>query len=248
MSYNNNYNNQGMYNPNPNQYNPYAQGNALAVQSSVLNQAYLWMTGGLCLTAVVAYLVSQNQTLVEQIFGSFFVWILFLAEIGLVFFISSSIQKIAPSTAIGLFLLYSALNGATLSIILLTYTGASIAATFFVTAGMFGATSLYGYTTKRDLTGIGSLAFMALIGILLASIVNIFLASSTLYWIITYLGVIIFVGLTAYDTQKIKQWSLQTNSNDSVMVQRLGILGALTLYLDFINMFLFILRIMGRRQ
>ena len=113
---------------------------------------------------------------------------------------------------------------------------------------MFGIVSLYGYTTKRDLTGIGNILFMALIGLILASIVNIFLASSALYWILTYLGVVIFVGLTAYDTQKIKRWSQNVNPNDTTMIHRLGILGALSIYLDFINLFLLILRIMGRRR
>jgi FtsH-binding integral membrane protein len=234
--------------PNQNPYNnAYAQSVSL-VQSNVLNQTYLWMTGGLCLTAVVALVVSQSF-FVDLLLNSSIVWIgLIIAEVALVFFISGAINRLSPAVATTLFLIYAALNGVTLSVILLAYTGASITATFFVTAGMFGVISLYGYTTKRDLTGIGNLAIMALIGLILASIVNMFLLSPGLYWALTYLGVIIFVGLTAYDTQKIKRWSQRVDPSDTATIQRLGILGALSLYLDFVNLFLLILRIMGRRR
>jgi FtsH-binding integral membrane protein len=241
------------YGPNPNPYNnAYAQSAILAHQNSVLGQSFLWMTGGLCLTAIVALAVSQaifqSDSLALLLLNPI-VWIgLIIAELALVMVISAAINRLSPAAATGLFLLYAALNGLTLSFIFLVYELPSIYAAFFVTAGMFGITSLYGYTTKRDLTGIGNLAFMALIGLILASIVNMFLASSGLYWLITYAGVIIFVGLTAYDTQKIKRWSLSVNPNDTTTIQRFGVLGALTLYLDFINLFLFILRIMGRRR
>ena len=239
------------YNPNPNQNpyaNAYAQSPAL-VQSSVLNQTYLWMTGGLCLTAIIALAVSSSPDLLYLIYSNPFVLFgLMIAEIAMVFIISATINRLSPAVATALFLAYAALNGATLSFIVIVYTSASITAAFFVTAGMFGIVSLYGYTTKRDLTGIGNILFMALIGLILASIVNIFLASSALYWALTYLGVVIFVGLTAYDTQKIKRWSQNVNPNDTTTIHRLGILGALSLYLDFINLFLLILRIMGRRR
>ena len=236
------------YNPPPNQ-NPYINAYAqspILVQSNVLNQTYMWMTGGLCLTAVIALAVFQSGLLLTL---NPIVWFgLIIAELALVFVISAAINRISPAMATSLFLAYAALNGVTLSFIFAYYTDTSITATFFVTAGMFGIVSLYGYTTKRDLTGIGSIAIMALVGLILASIVNMFLASPGLYWLITYAGVIIFIALTAYDTQKIKRWSQSVPSSDTVTIQRLGILGALTLYLDFINLFLFILRIMGRRR
>ena len=238
------------YNPPPNQNpynNAYAQSPTL-VQSNVLNQTYMWMTGGLCLTAIIALALSQSVS-AEWLLANSMVWIGFvIAELALVVIISAAINRLSPAVATALFLAYAALNGVTLSFIFLAYTTTSITAAFFVTAGMFGITSLYGYTTKRDLTGIGSIAIMALIGLILASIVNMFLASSGLYWLITYAGVIIFVALTAYDTQKIKRWSQRVAPSDTITIQRLGILGALTLYLDFINLFLFILRIMGRRR
>jgi uncharacterized protein len=238
------------YNPNPNQ-NPYnnAYGqSATFVQSTVLNQTYLWMTGGLCLTAIVALAVSQSFLEILILSNPWLLFGLIIAELALVFIISATINRLSPAVATALFLAYAALNGVTLSFIFLVYVSASITAAFFVTAGMFGVISLYGYTTKRDLTGIGSIALMALIGLILASIVNMFIASPGLYWALTYLGVIIFVALTAYDTQKIKRWSQSVNPSDTARIQRLGILGALTLYLDFINLFLFILRIMGRRR
>ena len=151
------------------------------------------------------------------------------------------------SMAIGLFLLYSALNGLTMSIIFLIYTSASIASTFFITAGTFGVMSAYGYFTKKDLTSIGNIAFMGLIGIIIASIVNIFLQSPMLYWAVTYIGVLVFVGLTAYDTQKIKKMSLEMDI-ESEEGSKGAVMGALALYLDFINMFIFMLRIFGQRK
>ena len=235
------------YNPPPDQ-NPYNDAYAqipILVQSNVLNQTYMWMTGGLCLTAVIALAMSQSGLLSLNPI----IWFgLIIVELALVVVISAAINRLSPAVATALFLAYAALNGVTLSFIFLIYTSTSITAAFFVTAGMFGIVSLYGYTTKRDLTGIGSIAIMALVGLILASIVNMFVASSGLYWLITYAGVIIFVALTAYDTQKIKRWSQRVAPSDTVTIQRLGILGALTLYLDFINLFLFILRIMGRRR
>ncbi len=239
-------------NPNPNQNpynNAYGQNAVLAHQTSVLNQAYLWMTGGLCLTAIIALAVSNSISLEYLIYTNPILLIgLIVAEFAMVFIISATINKLSPATATVLFLVYSALNGITLSFVFLLYTSASITAAFFVTAGMFGALSLYGYTTKRDLSLIGRIAFMALIGLILASIVNIFFVSPGLSWALTYLGVVIFAALTAYDTQRIKRWSLSVNPNDAATIRRFGILGALLLYLDFINLFLRILRIMGGRR
>jgi uncharacterized protein len=218
------------------------------VEADFMQKVYLWMTFALTLTGFVAYRTTQSEFLLELIFSSSFGFIgLILAELALVFWISSGIQKMSSNMAIGLFLLYSVLNGMTLSVLLIAYTGASVASTFFITAGMFGAMSVYGYTTKQDLSSWGNLLFMALIGLILASVVNIFLQSSGLYWLISYIGVLVFVGLTAYDTQKIKQLAAQVIV-ESEEGRKVAILGALTLYLDFINMFIFMLRILGNRR
>ena len=218
------------------------------VEADFMQKVYLWMTFALTLTGFVAYRTTQSEFLLELIFSSSFGFIgLILAELALVFWISSGIQRMSSNMAIGLFLLYSVLNGMTLSVLLIAYTGASVASTFFITAGMFGAMSVYGYTTKQDLSSWGNLLFMALIGLILASVVNIYLQSSGLYWLINYIGVLVFVGLTAYDTQKIKQIAAQVIM-ESEEGRKVAILGALTLYLDFINMFIFMLRILGNRR
>ena len=218
------------------------------VEADFMQKVYLWMTFALTLTGFVAYRTTQSEFLLELIFSSSFGFIgLILAELALVFWISSGIQRMSSNMAIGLFLLYSVLNGMTLSVLLIAYTEASVAYTFFITAGMFGAMSVYGYTTKQDLSSWGNLLFMALIGLILASVVNIYLQSSGLYWLINYIGVLVFVGLTAYDTQKIKQIAAQVIV-ESEEGRKVAILGALTLYLDFINMFIFMLRILGNRR
>jgi FtsH-binding integral membrane protein len=174
---------------------------------------------------------------------------LFIGTIGLVFYISARIQKIQASTATGLFVLYSALMGAMLSFVFVLYTQTSIASTFFVCAATFVAVSIYGYTTKRDLTSLGSFMFMGLIGIIIASVVNIFLRSPAMHMIISYIGVVVFVGLTAYDTQYIKNMAMtQPAGLDGAVVRKGAIMGALKLYLDFINLFLMLLRIMGDRR
>ena len=202
------------------------------VEADFMQKVYLWMTFALTLTGFVAYRTTQSEFLLELIFSSSFGFIgLILAELALVFWISSGIQRMSSNMAIGLFLLYSVLNGMTLSVLLIAYTGASVASTFFITAGMFGAMSVYGYTTKQDLSSWGNLLFMALIGLILASVVNIYLQSSGLYWLINYIGVLVFVGLTAYDTQKIKQIAAQVIV-ESEEGRKVAILGALTLYLD----------------
>lgn len=220
----------------------------LSVEADFMQKVYLWMTLALILTGYVAYRTAQSELLLGIIFSSSFVLFgIILVQLALVFWISSGIQRMSSNMAIGLFLLYSVSNGLTLSVLLIAYTGASVASTFFITAGMFGVMSMYGYTTKQDLSSWGNLLFMALIGFILASVVNIFLQSSGLYWIISYTGVLVFVGLTAYDTQKIKQLAAQVIA-ESEEGRKVAILGALRLYLDFINMFIFLLRILGNRR
>ncbi len=210
-----------------------------------LAKVFNWMAVGLAVTGGLAYIIGQTG-LASTIAGSPLFLILILAEFGLVFFLSARINAIQPGTATGLFLLYSALNGLTLSVIFLAYTRTSIGGTFLITAGMFAAMAVYGMVTKRDLSGMGSFLFMGLIGIILASIVNMFLHSSSLYWTISVLGVLIFVGLTAYDVQKIKTMGEQgIMEQGEAAIQRGSILGALTLYLDFINLFLLLLRFFG---
>jgi FtsH-binding integral membrane protein len=216
-------------------------------QQSVLTQVYAWMTAGLLVTGAVAMFVAANDALMAAIFGNSFVFFgLIIAELALVWILSANIGRLPVAAATSMFLGYSALNGLTMAAIFWIYTSASIASTFFITAGTFGAMSAWGYFTKRDLSGMGNFLFMALIGLILASVVNIFWANSTLYWIISFAGVLIFVALTAYDTQKIKRLAAQVN--DEGGAGRVAILGALTLYLDFINLFLFLLRFLGVRR
>jgi uncharacterized protein len=215
--------------------------------ATFMNSVYSWMAAGLGLTAVLAWVVASYIESTRTMPPMGLLLILALAEFGLVIFISRAIDRINSTTATMLFLLFSALNGVSLSFIFLAYQLPSIAGAFVVTAGMFGVTSAYGLITKRDLSGIGGLCLMALIGLIIASIVNMFWASSTLYWIVTYGGVAIFVGLTAYDSQKIKQFGLQAAGNGEALA-KYAILGSLILYLDFINMFLFLLRILGKRK
>ena len=215
--------------------------------AQLVKNVYMWMTLALGVTGVVALAVAGSEQLMLSLFSnSAIFWVLLIAEIGLVFYISARIMKISFATATTLFMLYSVINGVVLSALFAMYTKASVASAFFVTAGTFGAMSLYGYFTKRDLSSIGNILFMALIGLIIATVVNIFFASDTLYWVITYAGVLIFVGLTIYDTQKIKRMLYGMEINETS--QKLALLGALTLYLDFINLFLYILRILGDRR
>jgi uncharacterized protein len=219
-----------------------------ALQTGFVARVYNWMGLGLATTAVVALLTASSQPLLNIIFGSQFIFFgLIIAELGLVMVLSAAIGRLQAATATLLFFLYSALNGLTLSAIFLAYTSASIASTFFVTAGTFGVMSLYGYTTKRDLTSWGSFLFMGLIGIVLASLVNIFMRSDTIYWLVTYAGIIVFVGLTAYDTQQIKALAV-SGFGDLETEQKSAVIGALRLYLDFVNLFLMLLNIFGRRR
>lgn len=212
-------------------------------------QVYGWMTCGLLLTAFVAWFAARTPAVMELVFANRITFFgLIIAQLALVFVLSGLVHKLSGATATALFMLYSALTGVTMASIFLVYTYSSIASTFLVTGGMFGVMSLFGYTTKRDLSRMGSLLFMALIGIVLASVVNIWLKSTPLMWAITYIGVLVFVGLTAYDTQKLKNIGESIDVKDQENLRRYSILGALTLYLDFINLFLMLLRIFGNRR
>jgi hypothetical protein len=214
----------------------------------VFSQVYLLMTLGLVVTAVVAAWVSTSEAMLTLIFTNWWVPLaLFGAQLVLVIVLSAAITRLSTGTAVALFIVYAALLGVTLSSIFIVYTDASIATTFFITAGTFGVMSIFGFVTKRDLTKMGSLLFMLLIGFVLGSLLNIFLRSETIYWILTYAGIAIFVGLIAYDTQKIKRMAA---SGLATGRQRGGIvvMGALALYLDFINLFLLLLRIFGRSR
>lgn len=230
----------------PISYQPNMVG-TVGVVASFMNGVYAWMCVGLMLTAIVAWVTSQNAAM-RQMVSSPGVWIaLVIAELGLVWVISGMIQRLSATTATALFVLYAALNGLTLSAIFLIYKLDTIGGAFLITGGTFGITSLYGFVTKRDLSGLRGILMMGLIGLILATVVNIFVASSMLYWIINYAGVLLFVGLTAYDTQKLKDIALQTQG-DSAMAGRMAVYGSLVLYLDFINLMLFILRIMGDKR
>lgn len=218
--------------------------------NSFILSVYNWMAIGLGLTGVVAYYVAGSQAMLNIIFGNKIVFYgLIIAELGFVFYLSARIQKISSGAATSLFLIYAALNGATMASIFILYTRSSIVSTFFICAATFGVCSLYGMVTKKDLTSIGNFMFMGLIGIIIASVVNFFVQSSAIAMIINYVGVLVFVGLTAYDTQKIKQMALSQPADlDAGTVRKGAIIGALSLYLDFINMFLFLLRILGDRD
>lgn len=207
---------------------------------------YNYMVGGLALTGLTAYLTVQTPALFHAIYGTPLIWAVMLAPIGLVFFLSYKINSLKASTAQTLFWIYSAIMGLSLAYVFALYTGTSVARVFFITSGTFGAMSLYGYTTKKDLTGFGSFLFMGLIGIIIASLVNLFMASSALNFAISVIGVLIFTGLTAYDTQRIKMMYYQGAGQETQTKQ--AIMGALSLYLDFINLFLMLLRLLGDRR
>ena len=219
-----------------------------SVAATFMRSVYYWMAGALTITGLTAMLVANSPAMMELIFSSSaLVWGLLIGELVLVMILSAAINRLSFSTATLLFIIYSALNGVTLSCIFVLYTKESIASTFFITAGMFVALALYGTVTKKDLSGIGRFLFMTLIGLIIASIVNIFMQSTMLYWITTAAGVVIFAGLTAYDAQKIQQIAAEAvEINEST--QKVALFGALSLYLDFINLFLYLLRIFGRRS
>ena len=215
---------------------------------ALMRKVYVWMTLALMITGATAYGVATSPGIQMALFSNqLLFWGLVIAEFALVIGISAAINRLSLTTATLMFILYSVINGAMLSSIFLIYTMSSIASVFFITAGTFGVMALIGYTTKKDLTSMGRILFMALIGIIIATVVNIFLKSSGLQMIVSYLGVLIFVGLTAYDSQKIKNM-LQMAPDASEASQKLALLGALTLYLDFVNLFIYLLRIFGRRE
>jgi len=215
-----------------------------------VRSVYNWMAFALALTGFVAFYVSHSPSLTRLIFGNPMIFfVLIFAELGLVFTISGMVNRLSAGTATFLFVIYSALNGVTLSFIFLAYTSTSIASTFFICAGTFVGCSIYGWTTKKDLTSWRGFLMMGLIGIIIASLVNMFIRSSGMSIIISYIGVIVFVGLTAYDTQKLKNMaSAQPAGLDAGVVRKGAILGALSLYLDFINLFLMLLRIFGQAR
>ena len=215
---------------------------------ALMRKVFVWMTLALAITGLTAYGVATSPTILSLIFSSKVTFFgLIIAEFALVFAISGAINRLSLSTATMLFILYSVINGATLSSIFFAFSVATISKVFFITAGTFGAMALVGYTTKTDLTSLGKRLFMALLGIIIASVVNMFVASSGLDLILSYVGVLVFVGLTAYDTQKIKQMC-QAAPDASESTQKLALIGALSLYLDFINLFLYLLRIFGNNR
>ncbi|WP_297150307.1 Bax inhibitor-1/YccA family protein [uncultured Prevotella sp.] len=215
---------------------------------ALMRKVFVWMTLALAITGLTAYGVATSPTILSLIFSSKVTFFgLIIAEFALVFAISGAINRLSLSTATLLFILYSVVNGATLSTIFFAFSVATIGKVFFITAGTFGAMALVGYTTKTDLTSMGKLLFMALLGIIIASVVNMFVGSSGLDLILSYVGVLVFVGLTAYDTQKIKQMC-QSAPDAGESTQKLALIGALSLYLDFINLFLYLLRIFGNNR
>ncbi|MFH1351712.1 MAG: Bax inhibitor-1/YccA family protein [Pseudomonadota bacterium] len=215
-----------------------------------VRSVYNWMCIGLALTGFMAFYVSSSEAILRLIFGNSLIFFgLIIAELGLVFAISGMVNRMSGGTATALFVIYSALNGVTLSFIFLVYARASIISTFFICSATFLACSIYGWTTKRDLTSLGGFFTMGLIGIIIASLVNLFIRSSVVSMIVSYIGVFVFVGLTAYDTQKIKNMALtQPAGLDAGVIRKGAILGALSLYLDFINLFLLLLRIFGQSR
>jgi FtsH-binding integral membrane protein len=217
--------------------------------SNVLRRVYVWMTLGLLVTAGVAAFVSVSP-LSQVLAGQPLIFFaLLIVELGLVVGLSWGINRISPATAMLLFFAYAVLNGLTFSVLFVVYTLGSVATTFLATAALFGAMSIIGYTTKMDLSKLGSFLFMGLIGLIIAMVVNIFWANSALGWIVTFAGILLFLGLTIYDTQRIKRMTAAALQQGDENVQaRMGILGALALYLDFINLFLFILRLGGQRR
>jgi FtsH-binding integral membrane protein len=217
-----------------------------SVVGAFMTKVYSWMTLALFITGIVAMYVASSEQLLSIVFGTkYMIMGLIIAQLGVVWYLSARVSKLSYSTATIMFILYSVLSGVTLSSIFIMYTASSIASTFFITAGTFGIMSLAGFFTKKDLSGFGSIMIMGLIGIIIATAVNYFIESSTLNYIISYLGVMIFVGLTAYDTQKLKIMATQL---DAEQAKKGSIMGALTLYLDFINLFLYLLNVLGDRK
>jgi len=214
----------------------------------LMRKVYLWMTLALVITGFSAYYVASSETLMTALFtNQILFWGLIIGELVLVFALSAAINKLSLTTATLMFVLYSVVNGATMSFIFIVYTAASVTNVFFITAGTFAVMALFGYFTKKDLSSLGKILMMTLIGIIIATIVNIFTKSEGMAMILNYLGVLVFVGLTAYDTQKIKQMLMQA-PDAGEGAQKVALLGALSLYLDFINLFIYLLRIFGSRR
>jgi len=228
----------------------FSQNAILVKTNSFIRSVYNWMAIALSLTGVTAYYVSHNETMSQLLYGTpGLMMVLIFATLGFVFFLSARIQKIKATTATALFTIYSILNGITLSFIFMAYTSTSIVSTFMICSVTFLCCSVYGMVTKKDLTSLGGFMFMGLIGIVIASVVNIFLQSSGMQMIISYIGVVVFIGLTAYDTQKLKTMAVTLPNNATgAMVRKGALMGALTLYLDFINLFIMMLHIFGGRR
>jgi hypothetical protein len=217
--------------------------------AAILRRVYLWMGIGLYLTAGVAFFVANTSLIFLIVENTVLFYGLLIGELALVIAISAAIHRLSPAAAVALFLLYAILNGATLSVIFLVYTLTDITLAFASTATLFTAMSLIGYFVRMDLSRLGSFLMMGLVGLVIATFLNLFLANSTLMWVTTYAGIALFIGLTVYDTQRIKRTMMAAlAAGDEQLVSRLGVLGALTLYLDFINLFLLILRLLGRRR
>jgi len=234
--------------------NPYGKQDMTITQARAdastifLAKVFNWMAVGLGLTGFTAYLVASTGLALVLVSSPLF-FVLILAELGMVFYLSARIQKLAAGTATGLFVGYSVLNGVTLSTIFLAYTASSLAGTFFIAGGMFAAMAVYGMVTKKDLSAMGSFLFMGLIGMVIAAVVNMFLGSPTLSWMISGIGVLVFTGLTAYDVQKITAMGAQgIMENGEAAIRKGAIMGALALYLDFINLFLSLLHFLGDRR
>lgn len=220
-----------------------------AVFAKLMRSVYLWMVLALVITGLTAAYVASSPAYISALMNnSILFYGVIIAELALVFILSGRIHKMSFTSASLMFILYSLLTGVSLSTIFLAYTESSIATTFLITAGTFGTMSLVGFVTKKDLSKLGGILFMALIGLIIATVVNIFLVNDTLGWIINYVGVLIFVGLTAYDTQKIKQMMREYGTDINEQTQKMALMGSLSLYLDFINMFLYLLRIFGNRD
>lgn len=225
----------------------YQSGVSESSASKVMRNVYMWMCGALVVTALSAYYVASHPGVMAMIFGNqILFWGLIIAELGLVIGLSAAINKISALTATIMFLLYSVINGITMASIFLVYELGSIGTTFLITAGTFGAMAVYGTVTKKDLSKIGSICIMAVLGLILAAVVNIFLKNTMFDMIVSGIGVLIFVGLTAYDAQNIKEMLYGAEENDTT--NKIAVLGALSLYLDFVNMFLYLLRFFGRRN
>ncbi|MCM1035415.1 MAG: Bax inhibitor-1/YccA family protein [Paludibacter sp.] len=214
-----------------------------------MKNVYWWMTAALCITGLTAWIVSHSAMLLTSLFSNPTpLFVLLIAQLVLVVVLSARIDKMSFTTATVMFIVYSILNGLTLGPLLMLYTQESVAGTFFITAGTFAAMAIIGTFVKKDLSGIGRFMLMALIGLIIASLVNIFLGSSSLYWGITVVGVLVFVALTAYDAQKIKAMLMLYGDDVNESTQKIALMGSLTLYLDFINLFLYLLRIFGKRD